>query len=145
MILIYSNLTPVPIWVVIGINMILFMGVMCRIVPGTASGCGYRHPRETMDPAAGDRLRHRSERGRAVCRQSGPGVFVHDRAIEDRRTARQSQKGAGQQVFVERVSQYGSEYRHRAARVVGASGGCLYPGVRQLDIAHRPSAILEYR
>lgn len=36
MILVYTNLTPVPIWVVIGINMILFMGIMSRMVPATA-------------------------------------------------------------------------------------------------------------
>jgi predicted MFS family arabinose efflux permease len=36
MIVIYTHLTPVPIWVVIVINMILFMGVMSRMVPATA-------------------------------------------------------------------------------------------------------------
>lgn len=36
MIIIYSNLVPVPIWLVILINMILFMGVMSRMVPATA-------------------------------------------------------------------------------------------------------------
>jgi predicted MFS family arabinose efflux permease len=36
MILIYTNLTPVPIWVVIGINMVLFMGIMSRMVPAIA-------------------------------------------------------------------------------------------------------------
>jgi predicted MFS family arabinose efflux permease len=35
MILIYTNLTPVPIWMVIIINMILFMGIMSRMVPAT--------------------------------------------------------------------------------------------------------------
>jgi len=35
MILIYTNLTPVPIWMVIVINMILFMGIMSRMVPAT--------------------------------------------------------------------------------------------------------------
>lgn len=35
MIVIYCNLTPVPIWVVIVINMILFMGIMSRMVPAT--------------------------------------------------------------------------------------------------------------
>jgi predicted MFS family arabinose efflux permease len=35
MVLIYTNLTPVPIWVVIIINMILFMGIMSRMVPAT--------------------------------------------------------------------------------------------------------------
>ena len=36
MILIYSNLGPSPIWVVIVINMILFMGIMSRMVPSMA-------------------------------------------------------------------------------------------------------------
>lgn len=36
MIVIYTNLTPVPIWLVIIINMILFMGIMSRMVPATA-------------------------------------------------------------------------------------------------------------
>ncbi len=36
MVLVYTNLTPVPIWVVIVINMILFMGIMSRMVPATA-------------------------------------------------------------------------------------------------------------
>lgn len=36
MIVIYTNLVPVPIWLVIIINMILFMGIMSRMVPATA-------------------------------------------------------------------------------------------------------------
>ncbi len=36
MIVIYTNLTPVPIWEVVIINMILFMGIMSRMVPATA-------------------------------------------------------------------------------------------------------------
>ena len=36
MVVIYTNLPPSPIWVVIIINMILFMGVMSRMVPATA-------------------------------------------------------------------------------------------------------------
>lgn len=36
MILIYTNLSPVPLWEVIVINMILFMGVMSRMIPATA-------------------------------------------------------------------------------------------------------------
>jgi predicted MFS family arabinose efflux permease len=36
MIIIYTNLTPVSIWMVILINMILFMGIMSRMVPATA-------------------------------------------------------------------------------------------------------------
>lgn len=36
MIVVYTNLTPVPIWQVILINMVLFMGIMSRMVPATA-------------------------------------------------------------------------------------------------------------
>lgn len=36
LIVIYTNLTPVPLWTVILINMILFTGVMSRMVPATA-------------------------------------------------------------------------------------------------------------
>jgi predicted MFS family arabinose efflux permease len=36
MVLIYTNLPPSPLWMVIAINMILFMGVMSRMVPATA-------------------------------------------------------------------------------------------------------------
>ena len=36
MIVIYTNLTPVPIWLVIIVNMVLFMGIMSRMVPATA-------------------------------------------------------------------------------------------------------------
>jgi predicted MFS family arabinose efflux permease len=36
MILIYTNLGPTPIWLVIGINMILFMGIMSRMIPSMA-------------------------------------------------------------------------------------------------------------
>lgn len=36
MILIYTNLTPVHIWIVIMVNVILFMGIMSRMVPATA-------------------------------------------------------------------------------------------------------------
>jgi predicted MFS family arabinose efflux permease len=36
MVLIYTNLTPVPLWLVIIINMVLFMGIMSRMVPATA-------------------------------------------------------------------------------------------------------------
>lgn len=36
MVIIYTNLVPVPIWVVVIINMILFMGIMSRMVPATA-------------------------------------------------------------------------------------------------------------
>jgi predicted MFS family arabinose efflux permease len=36
MILIYTNLSPVPLWQIIVINMILFMGIMSRMIPATA-------------------------------------------------------------------------------------------------------------
>ena len=36
MIVVYTHLTPVPIWVVILINMVLFMGIMSRMVPAVA-------------------------------------------------------------------------------------------------------------
>jgi len=36
MILIYTNLSPIPLWEVIAINMVLFMGIMSRMVPATA-------------------------------------------------------------------------------------------------------------
>jgi len=36
MVLIYTNLPPVAIWVVIVVNMVLFMGIMSRMVPATA-------------------------------------------------------------------------------------------------------------
>ncbi len=36
MVLVYTNLTPVPIWVVIAVNMVLFMGIMSRMVPASA-------------------------------------------------------------------------------------------------------------
>lgn len=35
MILVYTNLSPVPLWQVIVINMVLFMGVMSRMIPAT--------------------------------------------------------------------------------------------------------------
>ena len=44
--------------------------------------------RQAVDARAGDRLRHRSERDRAIRRVSGPGVLVHDRPAEDSRAAR---------------------------------------------------------
>lgn len=36
MIVIYTNMTPVPLYAVIIINMVLFMGIMSRMVPATA-------------------------------------------------------------------------------------------------------------
>lgn len=36
MIIVYTNLTPVPIWLVILVNVVLFMGIMSRMVPATA-------------------------------------------------------------------------------------------------------------
>lgn len=35
MILIYTNMTPVPVWQVIVLNMVLFMGIMSRMIPAT--------------------------------------------------------------------------------------------------------------
>jgi len=36
MVLVYTNLTPVPLWLVVVINMVLFMGIMSRMVPSVA-------------------------------------------------------------------------------------------------------------
>lgn len=36
MVLVYTNLVPVPLWIVIIVNMLLFMGIMGRMVPSTA-------------------------------------------------------------------------------------------------------------
>jgi predicted MFS family arabinose efflux permease len=36
MVIVYTNLPPVPIWQVIIVNMVLFMGIMSRMVPATA-------------------------------------------------------------------------------------------------------------
>ena len=36
MVLVYTNLPPVSIWMVIVINMVLFMGIMSRMVPASA-------------------------------------------------------------------------------------------------------------
>ena len=44
MILVYTNLQPVPIWVVIIINMILFMGIMSRMVPAVALNSAIPEP-----------------------------------------------------------------------------------------------------
>jgi predicted MFS family arabinose efflux permease len=35
LILVYTNLTPVPLWQVVVINMVLFMGIMSRMIPAT--------------------------------------------------------------------------------------------------------------
>ncbi|QSB25612.1 MFS transporter [Flavobacterium sp. CLA17] len=35
MILIYTNLDPIPLWEVLAINMVLFMGIMSRMIPAT--------------------------------------------------------------------------------------------------------------
>ncbi|MRX39056.1 MFS transporter [Flavobacterium sp. LC2016-23] len=35
MILIYTNLNPIPLWEVVAINMVLFMGIMSRMIPAT--------------------------------------------------------------------------------------------------------------
>ncbi|MBL7933170.1 MAG: MFS transporter [Bacteroidia bacterium] len=36
MVIIYTNLTPVPLWIVIMINVVMFMGIMGRMVPSVA-------------------------------------------------------------------------------------------------------------
>jgi predicted MFS family arabinose efflux permease len=36
MVIVYTNLIPVPLWLVVVINMVLFMGIMSRMVPATA-------------------------------------------------------------------------------------------------------------
>jgi hypothetical protein len=43
MILIYTN-PPVPIWVVIIINIIMFMGIMSRMVPATTLNSAVPEP-----------------------------------------------------------------------------------------------------
>lgn len=40
MVIVYTNLTPVPIWMVITINVIMFVGIMGRIVPSQALNMG---------------------------------------------------------------------------------------------------------
>lgn len=40
MILIYTNLGPVPLWEIVVINMILFMGIMSRMIPATTLNTG---------------------------------------------------------------------------------------------------------
>ncbi|WP_316633506.1 MFS transporter [uncultured Flavobacterium sp.] len=35
MVLIYTNLNPVPLWEIVVVNMILFMGIMSRMIPAT--------------------------------------------------------------------------------------------------------------
>lgn len=35
LILIYTNLTPIPLWQVVVLNMVLFMGIMSRMIPAT--------------------------------------------------------------------------------------------------------------
>jgi predicted MFS family arabinose efflux permease len=44
MIVIYTNLTPVPIWIVIIINIVLFMGIMSRMVPATTLNSAVPEP-----------------------------------------------------------------------------------------------------
>ena len=40
MILIYTNLTPIPLWQVVALNMVLFMGIMSRMIPATTLNTG---------------------------------------------------------------------------------------------------------
>ena len=46
MIVIYTNMTPLPVWAVIIINMILFMGIMSRMVPATALNSAVADPQD---------------------------------------------------------------------------------------------------
>ena len=83
-----------------------------RAVPSAPARRRHRHSREALDAPAGDRLRHRSERGRALRRQPGAGVLVHDRRAEAARAARQGEEGARRQVQHPRVPQRGARRRH---------------------------------
>jgi len=40
MVIIYTNLPPIPMWEIIVINMVLFMGIMSRMVPATTLNTG---------------------------------------------------------------------------------------------------------
>jgi predicted MFS family arabinose efflux permease len=40
MVIIYTNLPPIPMWQIIAINMVLFMGIMSRMVPATTLNTG---------------------------------------------------------------------------------------------------------
>ncbi|TRW25951.1 MFS transporter [Flavobacterium zepuense] len=40
MILIYTNLTPIPLWQIVALNMVLFMGIMSRMIPATTLNTG---------------------------------------------------------------------------------------------------------
>jgi len=40
MIVIYTNLGPIPLWKVVTINMVLFMGIMSRMIPATTLNTG---------------------------------------------------------------------------------------------------------
>jgi predicted MFS family arabinose efflux permease len=44
MVIIYTNLNPVPLWVVIVVNVFLFMGIMSRMVPATALNSAVANP-----------------------------------------------------------------------------------------------------
>lgn len=44
LIVVYTNLPPVPIWTVILVNMVLFMGIMSRMVPATALNSAVPEP-----------------------------------------------------------------------------------------------------
>jgi len=46
MVIVYTNLTPVPIWLVIVLSMILFMGIMSRMVPATTLNTGIPEMRD---------------------------------------------------------------------------------------------------
>ena len=40
MILIYTNIDPIPLWQVVAINMVMFMGIMSRMIPATTLNTG---------------------------------------------------------------------------------------------------------
>ncbi len=44
MIIIYTNLTPVPLWLVIIVNVVLFMGIMSRMIPASALNSAMADP-----------------------------------------------------------------------------------------------------
>ena len=76
----------------------------------------HRHPREALDAAAGDRLRHQRAGGRALRRLAGPGVRLHDRPAADRRAAREGAGRDGPAVLGQGVPQRRAPHRRRPAR-----------------------------
>ncbi len=62
-------------------------------------------PRQTLDAAAGHRLWHRSQRGRALRGEPRSGVLVYGRRAEAARASRQGEEGARRRVQDPRVPQ----------------------------------------